>query len=155
MRLQRVSKTIANQPIAWTKMPGLASHVSVGRDGSVWCVNPQDQVFRWNPSVQNWETIPGMKAVFIYLMLEGSLCQISVYDAQTVIGVNRNMEIWYWDRYLNGWKQAPGLLRSVSVGASGYQHVWGVNSQGELWFHRSRAKEDFLQKQHFEQTQSS
>jgi len=116
----------------WVRMPGIASQVSVGRDGTVWCVNAQDQIFRWNLQTQQWDLIPG------------SLCQISVYDANTVIGVNCNMEIWFWDASVQGWKQFPGSLKQVSVGASGYHHVWGVDAQGQVWFHRSSAQDAFL-----------
>jgi len=41
-------------------------------------------------------------------------------------------------------EQFPGNLRHVSVGAPGYQHVWGVNAQGQLWFHRSAEQETVL-----------
>jgi hypothetical protein len=123
----------------WVKMPGKAMNLSTGRDGSCWCVNANCEVYRW---VSNdflgydghWEQMPG------------SLRQISVYNNTTVIGTNTNDDIWYWDQSITNWKQFAGSLRHVSVGWANYEHVWGINSLGEVWYHRSQRLEDHLYK---------
>lgn len=121
----------------WTKMPGYAQNLAVGRDGSCWCVNAQCEVFRWVS--KNFAGFDGH-----WQQMPGSLRQISVYDDHTVVGTNMNDDIWYWDRNVNDWRAFTGKLKHVSVGATNYGHVWGVNSQGEVWYHRDQAKDDFL-----------
>jgi len=121
----------------WVKMPGKAMNLSCGRDGACWCVNSNCEVFRWVSKDMlgydgHWEQMPG------------ALRQISVYNNHTVIGTNTNDDIWYWDQSINNWKQFAGSLRHVSVGSSNYDHVWGINSLGEIWYHRSKVLEDHL-----------
>jgi hypothetical protein len=123
----------------WVQMPGNAVNLSVGRDGSCWCVNAQSEIFRWVSKDflgydGHWEKMPGQ------------LRQISVYDDHTVVGTNHNDDIWYWDRVVNDWKQFAGKLRHVSVGATNYAHVWGVNAQGEVWFHRNAIMDGQLER---------
>jgi len=121
----------------WTKMPGAAQNLSVGRDGSCWCVNANCEIWRWE--TKNVEGFEGQ-----WVQVPGSLRQISVYDADTVCGTNMYDDILYWDTKESTWKQFSGKLRHVAVGAKGYRHVWGVNSQGEVWFHRDQFMENQL-----------
>jgi hypothetical protein len=37
----------------WDKVEGNAVHISVGTDGTVWCLNRSDEIFRWHGS--GWE----------------------------------------------------------------------------------------------------
>jgi hypothetical protein len=34
----------------------------------------------------------------------------------------------------------------VSVGKAGYHHIWGVNEQGQVWFHRSTSDQQALER---------
>jgi hypothetical protein len=49
----------------WQLMPGAGRDIAVGADGSVFVVGMSDgpgggQVYRWNPSINNWNAEPGV-----------------------------------------------------------------------------------------------
>lgn len=43
----------------WELKPGAAVRVGASPDGWTWVVNSADNIFRWNPTVNNWDQIPG------------------------------------------------------------------------------------------------
>lgn len=77
-------------------LAGRAVHLSVGRDGTCWCVNGNDEIYRWTGA--GWA------------LVDGKLMNISVYNANTVIGCNRSGEIWRWTE--NGWVSKICVLHS-------------------------------------------
>jgi hypothetical protein len=99
----------------WQSIAGALKHVSVGRDGAVWGVNANDEIYQRSGSA--WQRI------------SGALKQVSVGDAGHVWGVNRNDEIFR--RNGNAWTQVAGALKHVSVAADGT--VWGVNADNRIF----------------------
>eukprot|EP01126_Amoeba_proteus_P003504 TRINITY_DN1116_c0_g1_i6.p1 TRINITY_DN1116_c0_g1~~TRINITY_DN1116_c0_g1_i6.p1 ORF type:complete len:184 (+),score=40.07 TRINITY_DN1116_c0_g1_i6:148-699(+) len=64
-----------NSSNTWHKQPGHAVHISSGSDGTVWCINENDEVFSWNG--RDWHKMPG------------SLCCVSIGNSQHIWGCNR------------------------------------------------------------------
>ncbi|HKO58023.1 MAG TPA: tectonin domain-containing protein [Thermoanaerobaculia bacterium] len=103
---------------SWTQMAGALKWVSVGQDGTVWGVNANDDIFRWNGGT--WDNIAG------------KLKQISVGNANNVWGVNAADDIFRWNG--SSWDNIAGKLKNVSVGSDGT--VWGCNASDDI-FRRS------------------
>ena len=101
----------------WTSVHGALKYVSVGMDGTVWGVNADDKIYRFNAGNGNWDAIPG------------ALKQISVGSAGNVWGVNADDKIYR--RNGNSWTQVSGALKHVSVAADGT--VWGVNADDKIY----------------------
>ena len=67
----------------WKQIAGSLKHVSVASDGTVWGVNANDEIFKYQYGVSDaWK------------LESGSLQQISVGSANLVWGVNANNEIY-------------------------------------------------------------
>lgn len=103
----------------WEQIAGALKHVAVGRDGTVWGVNANDEIFRRDAGA--WTRIAG------------ALKQVSAGDAGDIWGVNKNNEIFR--RSGNAWTRVAGALKHVSVAADGT--VWGVNATDQI-FRRTR-----------------
>ena len=43
----------------WTQLPGRAIWVSAGIDYSVWCCNIVHNIYRWNPTKNDWDRMDG------------------------------------------------------------------------------------------------
>jgi tectonin-like protein/cysteine-rich secretory family protein len=87
------------------QVPGSLKQVSVGADGAVWGVDPNDNVLRWTGS--QWQQVQGRK-----------LKQLSVRNAQEVWGVDASEALFRWNG--SAWEQPiPANLAYVSVGADG------------------------------------
>jgi virginiamycin B lyase len=99
---------------AFEPVPGSLKHVSVGADGQVWGVDPDDNIHRWNGT--QWQPVPG------------KLRQLSVRNAQEVWGVNAANDLFRWNG--STWEQIPGKFKRVSVGADGT--VWAINADGDV-----------------------
>jgi virginiamycin B lyase len=92
------------------RMPGTLKQVSVGIDGEVWGVGPNDDPFRWTGS--QWQPI------------QGKLQQLSVRNATEAWGVNADHNLFRWNG--SAWEQIPIIAtRFVSVGVDG--EVWGLS----------------------------
>jgi len=103
----------------WHKIEGAATNISVGYDGTVWCVNKTHEIYRYDRSAQKWHIIPG------------ELVQVSVGNAQNIWGVNHLDAIYRWDAAGEKWVYVEGALTNVSVGHDGT--VYGVNRAGEIY----------------------
>ncbi len=90
------------------------AQISVGNSYNVWGVDPQKNVYRWQPN--GWEAVAGQ-----------SLVQVAVGTDGTVVGISDQNRIW---RYQGGgrWERIRGALKQVSVGNC--EHLWGVNPVG-------------------------
>jgi len=100
----------------WTAVPGTATHVACGSDGSTWCITPSEEIYRWSPA-GSWEQVPG------------TLTVISVSNAMNVWGCNKLNEIYNWNGSM--WNKIDGVGKYISVGDDG--SVWVVNPAGEIW----------------------
>jgi hypothetical protein len=114
----------------------LSCTVSVGEDGTVWCVNASQEVYYRSGPHSPWVKAPGQ------------LTCVSCHNASTVVGNNASGEIWIWNGHDwsrgNGIPLAKLLLTSsgatthISTGSISNGHVWGVNAAGEVWKHHSQ-----------------
>lgn len=105
----------------WVQLPGLATDVGVGADGSVWIIgtNPVGSgkdlgVHRWTGSA--WEAV------------DGGGIRIDVDDNGNPWIVNSRNQIFH--RSDNQWVQLPGLAKDIGVGSD---NVWiiGTNPVGD------------------------
>jgi hypothetical protein len=99
----------------WEDVTGALKYVSVAADATVWGVNAEDEIYRWDGD--SWDQIPGR------------LMQISVGDSGTIWGVNSSYRIFHRDG--DHWTRVSGALKHVSVGADGA--VWGVNADDKIF----------------------
>lgn len=103
----------------WTQIEGAATNISVGVDGTVWCVNKAHEIYRLDRSNNKWHIVPG------------ELVHVSVGTANHVWGVNHLDAIYRWDNAHGKWNHVEGALKNVSVGHDGT--VYGVNKAGEVY----------------------
>ena len=99
--------------------PGSLRQISVGADGTVWGLNSNNSIYRWDTVLQTWDWIPG------------SLAQIYVGNATSVWGLNSAGAIYQFNTSAQTWVQAPGSLAQLSIGSDG--DVWGINGAGEAY----------------------
>jgi pathogenesis-related protein 1 len=91
---------------------------SPSRTNSVWGVNDQNEVFRWNLSQSKFVRMPGI-----------SLKQVSVGTEGEVFGVDPDDNAYRWNGLL--WEQLQGeKLRQLSVNL---HEAWGVNASDDLF----------------------
>jgi virginiamycin B lyase len=91
------------------RMPGTLKQVSVGIDGEVWGVGPNDDPFRWTGS--QWQSI------------QGKLKQLSVRNAKEAWGVNAANDLFRWNG--STWEPLGNGSHFVSAGVDGT--VWGLS----------------------------
>ncbi|GEM_PF-1254773 len=65
----------------WTRLPGAATNVSIGADGSAWIVGTDGRFYRWNG--KSWDHVGGANAVAIAVMPSGN-----------VVTTNKSSQIW-------------------------------------------------------------
>jgi hypothetical protein len=92
----------------WAHVPASfqAVDVSVGADGTLYAVDAADGIHRFEPMLGQWTTIPGQ------------LVQISVHDANTVVGVNRQGAVYQLNPASNAWthlSQVPAASRVAAA----------------------------------------
>ncbi len=116
---------------SWQQLPGAATDISVGTDGSVWALGVTQvaggyDIYHWNATTWTWSAVRG-GAVRIAVDPSGSPWII------TNVGT-----IFHWDAGpcvhvpglgpcvhvpgLGTWLQVPGLAREISIGADG--SIW-------------------------------
>ena len=136
----------------WEKVDGSLKQISVAKDGSIWGVNSNDDVFYRNGST--WGNIPG-KFQSVSVAADGTVMgiasfnnfykynhtlkdweysglgfkQISVAKESSVWGVDPNDDIYY--KSGAKWNKIDGKLKWVSVASDGA--VWGVNNIDEIF----------------------
>ena len=107
---------ITQQP-TWQRMPGEATDIGVGADGSVWVVGSDERdggfgIYHWTG--QSWNRV------------DGAAVRIDVDPSGNPWIVNDRHELY---RYRNGtWQHLPGEARDVGIGANGA--VWVVSGGG-------------------------
>jgi len=99
----------------WRQIDGAATMVARGRDGTTWCVNKEQQI--WRRDGGRWNQMPGA-AVFV-----------SVGSANEVIVINSAQQIFKWHQ--NNWQALDGAALRGSIGSDGTLFV--VNSGGEIF----------------------
>jgi len=88
----------------WQKMPGAAVNISVGHDGTCWCLNSAQQIWRWQGN--NWVSVPG------------AAVSVGVGSAQDVWVTNAGQEIFHCPG--NGqWTKIDGAATHISCGKDG------------------------------------
>jgi hypothetical protein len=99
----------------WEQLPGAAVSISIGSDGTCWCINAGSQLFEWKGTA--WQQMPG----------DGK--QISVVSRTDVWLVNNRDELWHYNG--TAWSRVPGDCVNISAGEDGSVVV--VNRGGQLW----------------------
>ena len=137
----------------WTKIYGKLKHISVAADGTVWGIDKYGGIYRRDGT--SWTRVHGQLAqidvgsatnvwgVGVYghifksnnnggwIHVPGSLSHVSVGEDGTVLGVNRNDEIYLYDGGVLNWKRVCGELKYIEVGSK--IHIWGVDEQGVVY----------------------
>jgi len=140
----------------WQQMPGAAIGVSTGGRQNTWCTNPAGIIHWWNPQINNWQATDGnatqisagedgtvccvnaSQQIWIrrggisgqWQQLPGAAVCVSCHDANTIAVVNAGGQIFSWNPAINNWQPQSGEGKWISVGGSGYSHVWVVNPAG-------------------------
>jgi hypothetical protein len=116
LAVEGVSITPQTPPTAWQQLPGAATDISVGADGSVWALGVIPVyggygVYHWNPRTWTWDVI------------DGGAVRIAVGPDGSPWVVNSFHNIWH--RTGGSWAQIAGSAQDIGVGANGY--VWIVS----------------------------
>jgi hypothetical protein len=98
---------------SWENIPGRAVQISVANKNNMWCVNSNDDIFKWTGS--NWTQIPG------------KLTRVAVSSKNRVAGVNRKGEIFVYSNEKSSWKLVPGWASNISISET-YIAVTNPNS---------------------------
>eukprot|EP01126_Amoeba_proteus_P003497 TRINITY_DN1116_c0_g1_i11.p1 TRINITY_DN1116_c0_g1~~TRINITY_DN1116_c0_g1_i11.p1 ORF type:complete len:219 (-),score=45.42 TRINITY_DN1116_c0_g1_i11:237-893(-) len=85
----------------------------------VWCINRDGEIFRRRGPSAPWEKV------------EGHLTCVSCHDANTVIGNNKDGEVFIWDG--QRWVKQEGKTNYISTGGRKHSRVWSVNPNNEVW----------------------
>jgi hypothetical protein len=102
----------------WDLIPGAATFVCAGWDGSVWCCNRHGQTYRDVPGGRgNWQQV------------EGNTNTLAVFSYNDVYATNSQQNIFHWDGHK--WTQLDGAASQIAVGKDG--HVAVVNSAGQIF----------------------
>jgi hypothetical protein len=114
-RYQQLIEFAYGRALVWTPLPGGASDVAVGADGSVWIVGTGTvpggySIYHWTGS--SWSAVPG-GAISIAVGPDGSPWV-----------TNATNHIYHWAG--TGWVVYPGAATDVAVGADG--SVWVVGT---------------------------
>jgi virginiamycin B lyase len=123
-------------------IPGATlDQISVGADGTVWgVVNFTVQYF--NRGTQTFQTVPTPSGAYIAQVSVGAGNDVwgvtGCHNINPTTGVCPNpAEVGLIYEYIAGptptWKQIPGELDVVQVGANG--DVWGINAAGETYYY--------------------
>jgi hypothetical protein len=100
---------------AWQSVPGSATEIGVGAEGTAWVCNEQQQIFRWTGG--GWQGMPG-DAVRVDVGPDGNAWVCNSQD-----------QIFRWTS--GGWQAVPGAATDVGVGSSGV--VWVCNAQHQIF----------------------
>ena len=101
-------------------MPGSFASVSVAADGTVWALQPNDTIWRWNGSKLD--------------AVAGSLRWISVGSASNVWGVNSSGLVYKLNAATGGWETPTvlsGTFKGVATASDGTTLL--LRSDGALW----------------------
>ncbi len=108
------------RPRVGTGSPGELAQISFGANGDVWGLNGQNQIYRFDPSSDEWTWIPG------------TLSQISVGADGDVWGLNPDNQLYHFDVSSQEWKLFPeSSFSGVAVGSA--ENVWVFNSFEDIY----------------------
>jgi hypothetical protein len=139
-------------------MHGKITNLSIGDDGTLWCVDDSQRIWGRAANMSNWVQQPNARAIQlavarqdqIWLMnVEGDIYQregtnwirqaglpramdISAGSDGTAWAVDLNQGLWYRTHVNRNWQQDPGA-RAVRMAVSSQQHVWCLNAQGDIY----------------------
>jgi WD40 repeat protein len=102
----------------WAEIPGIATDIAVGSDGSVWIVGSESRgylAFRWDDGA--WVKAPRTHWMRIDAGPEG-----------TVWAINRESKVFRWKN--NDWQELAGAATDIAVGADGTVFIIGSESKG-------------------------
>lgn len=107
-----ISPRVPTAP-AWQRLPGSASAISVGADGSVWALGVEHvtggyDIYHWDARAWTWRAVPG------------GATRLAVDPGGNPWIVNNAGNILHWDGAT--WQQRPGVARDVAI-----------NQYGDLW----------------------
>src|SRR5262249_23457962 len=98
----------------WVQLPGAAVDVGAGGDGSVYIVNPDLSISKWNGS--GWTVFnPGSGGT-----------RIAVDQSGNPWVVNSGNQIYRWTG--SSWTLLPGAARDISISPDGQAYVLGMQS---------------------------
>jgi len=121
----------------WQRKPGAAIYIDVASDGTCWCVNSMDQIYRWTGN--NWTQMPGAaKTVGVgsardvwvtnaahqiyhcngdgnWTLIDGHAKQISCGNDGTVMCCNRDDQIYRRSGVQGRWEQVDGSAKQIDV----------------------------------------
>lgn len=104
-------------PVGWVRLPGAATHLSLGSSNHVWMVNSSGYAYKWNGA--SWtrkSTSPALK-------------YIAAGNDGTVMGVGTNGVAYRWNG--SSWSSGYGSGAYVSVGNA--SRIWAVDSAGKVY----------------------
>lgn len=103
----------------WQELPGRATDIGAGADGSVWIIGDNESPYKWNDQAYAWEQAGGKAA------------RIAVMDDGTPVIVNANNEVFR----LRGqnWQKLPGRAKDIGAGADGSIWIIGQNGSTYSW----------------------
>lgn len=103
----------------WQNMPGRATDIGAGADGSVWIIGTNNSPYKWNDAGYAWEQASGQAA------------RIAVLPDGTPVIVNDKQEVFR----LRGqnWQQLPGRAKDIGAGADGSIWIIGTNDSPYRW----------------------
>lgn len=104
------------------------TQISVGSANSIWGVNAQQQIFKFNSTTKGFDQIPGS---FVQVATGGG----NTFQADATWGINASHQIYH---YFGGtWQSVSGNLSSIVVGLGNggcYPYeVWGINSASQAY----------------------
>lgn len=102
----------------WRRLPGLATDISIGKNGAVWIVGTDTAPYRWNG--KGWTKHAG-----------SLLTRIAVDPNGNPWGVNKRQEIWRYSG--RTWRRMPGRATGVSIGANGAVWIVGTDYAPYRW----------------------
>jgi hypothetical protein len=110
------------QSPTWNKLPGGATDIGVGANGSVWIIGGDAvqggfSIYHWNGSA--WDKIPG------------GAVRIAVDPKGMPWVINNTNNIFQWNG--SAWDQKPGAAIDIGIGADGSVWVLGVNDAPHKW----------------------
>jgi virginiamycin B lyase len=115
---------------------GTFTQMSVGADSEAWAVDSANLIYKFDPSTQSWQNVPG------------ALTQIAAGGGQNAAGGSSNTwglnaagQIWQWGKPFTtprDWNYISGELVQVAAGADG--SVWGINAGSQTYTYDSSAQ---------------
>jgi hypothetical protein len=101
----------------WSYVSGIkAQDISVGKNGSVWAIATNGNIYRWDGS--SWQAIPG------------GASRIAVDPSGNPWVVNSDGNIYKYTTSNNQWEMKPGLATDIGIGGDGSVWVIGRNKSG-------------------------